>query len=50
LAGLLFDEAVVEGKKGELEAVVHAKLIEDAGDVVFDGLFADNKLGGNLLV
>src|ERR1044071_7535402 len=44
------DQAVVNGVKGQLQAVRYAQLIEDVVQVILDGLFGDEQLLADLLV
>jgi hypothetical protein len=34
-------QAMVHGKEGELETILHTQLVEDVREVVFHGLYAD---------
>jgi len=46
----LVDEPVVDGVQRQLEAVGHAELVENVVQMVFDGLFGDEKLFADFLV
>jgi hypothetical protein len=46
----LVDQPVVDGIQRQLEAVGHAELVEDVVQMVFDGLFGDEKLFADFLV
>jgi len=44
------DEAVMNGVKGEFEAVGDAELVENIVEMIFDGLFGDEQLFADFLV
>ena len=44
------DEAVINRKQSQLEAIGNADLIENISDVMLDGLFADGELLGNIAI
>src|SRR5207244_5119871 len=47
---LLRHQIVLRGEEGQLEAIADAKLLEDVGQVMLDGLLADVERVGDLLV
>src|SRR6266550_5883703 len=47
---LLIDQPVVNGVQRQLEAVGHAELVKNVVQMVFDGLFGDEKLFADFLV
>ena len=48
--GLDGDEAEADGFGGGLGAVVDVEFLEDAADVLFDGVFGDAECGGDFFV
>jgi hypothetical protein len=46
----MVDEAVVDGVKGEFEAIGDAELIEDVVEMILNGLLGDEKFFANFLV
>ena len=41
---------MMKNEKSQLEPVIDTQLIEDVGDMVFNGLFTNRKLFGNFFI